>query len=143
MGKEELLRKIIREEVSKALKQELPKLIAESLRIKKEQTTKKPFVYESTLIPKKTQVLPEKNKKSGNIIKDILNETKIEMQRSQDWETINFNTDNMGAFTGPQMVPTAQQPVMIQGDEFYSPLNSTVPDFNSLMDKMITNGVIK
>lgn len=143
MGKAEALRKLIREEVVKALRQELPKLIAEA-QVKTPSNTRQP-VYEQTLIPKKAINQQPKVKKTGNTIQDLLNETAQEMMAAgEEWPTMQYNTQNMGAMIGPQMMPMAQQgPVMIEGDEFYSPVNSTVPDFNKLMDKMIGNGTIK
>lgn len=143
MGKADALRKLIKEEVVKALRQELPKLIAEA-QVKTPANTKQP-VYEQTLIPKKVINQQPKVKKTGNTIQDLLNETAQEMMAAgEEWPTMQYNTQNMGAMMGPQMMPIAQQgPVMIEGDEIYSPVNSAVPDFNKLMDKMIGNGTIK
>lgn len=137
MGKADALRKLIREEVVKALRQELPRLISEG---KIEQPKQ---VYEQTFIPKSKPSI-KKPAKTGNVIQDLLNETAQDMMKSgEEWPTMQYTTQNMGAMAGPQMMPIVQQgPVMIDGDEHYSPINSTVPDFNGLMDKMIKNGTI-
>jgi hypothetical protein len=140
MGKAEALRKLIREEVVKALRQELPRLIAEA---QTEQPKAKKPVYEQTFIPKSKPAI-QKPAKTGNVIQDLLNETAQDMMSSgEEWPTMQYNTQNMGAMAGPQMMPIAQQgPVMMDGADF-SPVNSSVPDFNGLMDKMLSNGTIK
>ena len=150
----DLLRKLIREEVAKAIRQEIPTILKEmqipsaSKEVIKESKKVKPTVP-GTLNSR--PVRPVHNF-SGNPLANMLNETAMTMG---DMDEVSFNTSNIGpdsigvdptSFFQPNqvavgdvngMLATARpssDPSMVQINE--------VPDFSGLMSKLKAKGVI-
>jgi hypothetical protein len=157
MAKVDLLRKLIREEVVKAIRQEMPSIIKEIA----SSNVVKPVIKESIVAKKavpltlNTQpVKPKPSFTSNNPLASILNETAIGMADADD-EFTSYSTDNlmegmgmadpMELFQPKQvavgdvngMLATARpssDPSMVQINE--------VPDFSALMNKMMAKGQI-
>jgi hypothetical protein len=150
----DLLRKLIREEVAKAIRQEIPAILKEmqipsaSKEVIKESKKVKPTVP-GTLNSRPARPVPNF---SGNPLANMLNETAMTMG---DMDEVSFNTSNIGpdsigvdptSFFQPNqvavgdvngMLATARpssDPSMVQINE--------VPDFSGLMSKLKAKGVI-
>jgi len=150
----DLLRKLIREEVAKAIRQEMPTILKEmqipsaSKEVIKESKKVKPTVP-GTLNSRPARSVPNF---SGNPLANMLNETAMNMG---DMDEVSFNTSNIGpdsigidptSFFQPNqvavgdvngMLATARpssDPSMVQINE--------VPDFTGLMSKLKAKGVI-
>jgi hypothetical protein len=150
----DLLRKLIREEVAKAIRQEMPTILKEiqSSSSPKEviKESKRPkMAVPATL---NTQPVRPKPNFTGNPLANMLNETAMAMG---DMDDMSFNTSDIGpdsigidptSFFQPKqvavgdvngMLSTARpssDPSMVQINE--------VPDFTDLMSKMRSKGVI-
>ena len=150
----ELLKKLIREEVVNAIRQEMPTILKEiqSSSSPKEviKESKRPkMAVPSTL---NTQPVRPKPNFTGNPLANILNETAMTMG---DMDDMSFNTSDIGpssigvdptSFFQPKqvavgdvngMLATARpssDPSMVQINE--------VPDFTDLMSKMRAKGVM-
>jgi hypothetical protein len=150
----DLLRKLIREEVAKAIRQEMPTILKEiqSSSAPKEviKESKRPkMAVPATL---NTQPVRPKPNFTGNPLANMLNETAMAMG---DMDDMSFNTSDIGpdsigidptSFFQPKqvavgdvngMLSTARpssDPSMVQINE--------VPDFTDLMSKMRSKGVI-
>lgn len=150
----ELLKKLIREEVVNAIRQEMPAILKEiqSSSSPKEviKESKRPkMAVPATL---NTQPMRPKPNFTGNPLANMLNETAMTMG---DMDDMSFNTSNIGpdsigidptSFFQPKqvavgdvngMLATARpssDPSMVQINE--------VPDFTDLMSKMRAKGVI-
>jgi len=157
MAKVDLLRKLIREEVVKAIRQEMPSIIKEIA----SSNLVKPVIKESIAAKKavpltlNTQpVKPKPNFAPNNPLASLLNETAVGMAEGDD-EFVSYSTDNLMEGTGmadpmelfqPKqvavgdvngMLATARpssDPSMVQINE--------VPDFSALMNKMLAKGQI-
>jgi hypothetical protein len=150
----DLLRKLIREEVAKAIRQEMPAILQE---IQTSSTTKQ-VIKESKPLKKaipltlNTQTVRPTPNFLGNPLANILNETAMTMGDMDDmsFSTANIGPDSIGvdptSFFQPKqvavgdvngMLATARpssDPSMVQINE--------VPDFTDLMNKMRSKGVI-
>jgi hypothetical protein len=150
----DLLRTLIREEVAKAIRQEMPTILKESQSssVPKEviKESKRPkMAIPGTL---NTQPVRPKPNFAGNPLANILNETAMTMG---DMDEVSFNTGNIGpdsigvdptSFFQPNqvavgdvngMLATARpssDPSMVQINE--------VPDFSALMSKLKAKGAI-
>jgi hypothetical protein len=150
----DLLRKLIREEVAKAIRQEMPSILKEiqSSSSPKEviKESKRPkMAVPGTL---NTQPVRPTPNFTGNPLANMLNETAMAMG---DMDDMSFNTSDIGpssigvdptSFFQPKqvavgdvngMLATARpssDPSMVQINE--------VPDFTDLMSKMRSKGVI-
>jgi hypothetical protein len=150
----DLLRKLIREEVAKAIRQEMPTILKE---IQSSSTTKE--VIKESKRPKmaipgtlNTQPVRPKPNFTGNPLANILNETAMTMG---DMDDMSFSTSDIGpdsigidptSFFQPKqvavgdvngMLATARpssDPSMVQINE--------VPDFSALMSKLKAKGAI-
>ena len=157
MAKVDLLRKLIREEVVKAIRQEMPSIIKEIA----SSNVEKPVIKESIVAKKaipltlNTQpVRPKPSFASSNPMASLLNETAVGMAQDND-EFASYSTDNLAEGMGmanpmdlfqPKqvavgdvngMLATARassDPSMVQINE--------VPDFSALMSKMLAKGQI-
>jgi hypothetical protein len=150
----DLLRKLIREEVANAIRQEMPAILQE---IQTSSTTKQ-VIKESKPVKKaipgtlNTQSARPTPNFSGNPLANMLNETAMTMG---DMDDMSFNTGNIGpdsigidptSFFQPKqvvvgdvnsMLATARpssDPSMVQINE--------VPDFTQLMSKLKAKGAI-
>jgi hypothetical protein len=150
----DLLRTLIREEVAKAIRQEMPSILKE---IQIPNSTKE-VIKESKQVKKaipgtlNTQPVRPMPNFAGNPLANMLNETAMAMG---DMDDMSFNTSDIGpdsigidptSFFQPKqvavgdvngMLATARpssDPSMVQINE--------VPDFTDLMSKMRSKGVI-
>ena len=140
----EIIRQIIREEITRALRIELPKIISESVKPELAQTKKTnqpPLTLNSSPMVRYEDV---KFKKSSNPLTNLLNETAMSMR--QDDSAMHFSTDNVGPGMHPamafqpkeasvgtvnDMLATAKPSSNIDAVQINS-----VPDFSAMMDKM-------
>jgi hypothetical protein len=150
----DLLRKLIREEVAKAIRQEMPAILQE---VRTSSTTKE-VIKESKPVKKavpltlNTQPMRPAANFSGNPLASLLNETAMSMGEMDDmsFNTANIGPDSIGvdptSFFQPKqvavgdvngMLSTARassDPSMVQINE--------VPDFTQLMSKLKAKGAI-
>lgn len=153
----DILRKLIREEVKTAIKEELKDILTEAIIIaskpeEKNQSTFQPHTkIESTHKPKLSEVTTKKivPTSTGNPLLDILNET----AESGEWRSLNggYNTSDavnwaggapgMGGANTP-VVETVDQMITRQGPvrDINDVSIDVVPDFTGLMGKLKENG---
>ena len=149
MAKINLLRQIIREEVIKALRQELPKLINENSTHKNGiKNVVKQFEKQQVPITLNTVDTYKKNQQfSNNPLGNLLNETAMSMQ-NDDIESLSFTSDNVNpvSFFQPNDVAIGDVNGMISSARPSSAIEmvqiNEVPDYSNLMKKMIDKGVI-
>lgn len=150
----DLLRKLIREEVAKAIREEMPTILegvqmgtAKKEPIKESKKTK-PFIP-GTL---NTQPVRPKPSFSGNPLASLLNETAMNMGDTDD---MAFTTEDLGpgsigidptSFFQPKQVAVGDVNSMLasarpSSDPSMVQINE-VPDFTDLMSKMRAKGVM-
>ena len=155
-------RKIIREEVKKAIQEEMRDVLLEA--VKSTNTSKslvQPYVEtKSQNKPKFSEVIAEQRytapkplPSTGNPMLDILNET----AQAGEWRTLNggdFNASQAVGWAGgaPGMMGGSNTPVVATVDEMIKsqgPVRDindvsidVVPDFSGLMSKLKENGKI-
>ena len=150
----ELLKKLIREEVVNAIRQEMPAILKEIQSSSSPKEVIKESKRPKMAIPGtlNTQPVRPKPNFAGNPLANILNETAMTMG---DMDEVSFNTGNIGpdsigvdptSFFQPNqvavgdvngMLATARpssDPSMVQINE--------VPDFSALMSKLKAKGAI-
>lgn len=152
MAKIDLLRKLIREEVKAALREELPKILSE---------VKKPDTGISNIIKemKKSQFpmtlntvdtyKSQQNRQFTNSspLNSILNETAMSMQ-NDDFDTLSFNTDNVNptSFFQPKEVQVSDVNSMLSTARPSSDISmvqiNEVPDYSGLMKNLMSKGVM-
>lgn len=147
MSKLEVLRKIIKEEVKLAIREELSPLLKEiKNHIKPNVNSTYTKTLKEELTRSKTNI-----KKSNSSILDILNETKESMTGDEYKTIINANSNMAQGFpllgntgTIPPVVENVNQ--MIANATPTTDINrvqiDTVPDFSALMSKMKSNNQI-
>jgi hypothetical protein len=152
MTKIDALRKIIREEVAKAIRQELPKIISE--------VTKKPTGIENVKREFKKQSFPtslntvETYRKpelptyaSSNILDNLLKETATSMM-DQDVESMSYTQDDVNPtdFFQPKNASVGTIDSMISTARPSSDIShvqiNTVPDYSNLMKSLKEKGAI-
>ena len=158
-------RKIIREEVKKAIQEELKDVLLEAVQLASKptdlsapikQVTQPYSKVESTYKPSFSDIITEERKpiiSTGNVMLDLLNET------AQDggWRTLNggeFNTSQAVGWNGgaPGMMGGSNTPVVASVDEMIKsqgPVRDindvridVVPDFTKLMGALKEKGSI-
>ena len=152
MAKIDLLRKLIREEVIKALRQELPKILSEA---KQDYTGIKNVIREM----KKSDIpltlnTPETYKRNPDFkfansspLNNILLETAKSMNQYED-DNYNFTTDNINpvSFFQPKEAVIGDVNGMLATARPSSNLETVqineVPDYSQLMKKMTEKGLI-
>jgi hypothetical protein len=146
MTKTELFRKMIREEVAKAIRAELPKILKE-ISVPESNS----YVKESKSVPLTLNKKPPAPPKfSGNSpLASILNETAITMARTpnnSDWDTVGVDSGDvhMIGMRNPvsvggveDMLANSRNSMAVENVEV-----SLVPNFNNLMDSLISKGQI-
>lgn len=157
MAKVDLLRKLIREEVVKAIRQEMPSIIKEIA----SSNVEKPVIKESIKAKKAPPLTlnervakPKPNFAPSNPLAGILNETAVNMAQGDD-EFISYNTDNLAENMGMVDPMSMFQPKQVAVGDVNGMLSSArpssdpsmvqineVPDFTQLMSKMMAKGVI-
>ena len=150
----DLLRKLIREEVAKAIRQEMPAVLKEmqipnaSKEVIKESKKVKPTIP-GTLNSQPVRPVPNF---SGNPLANMLNETAMNMG---DMDEVSFTTGDLGAesigidptsFFQPKQVAVGDVNSMLatarpSSDPSMVQINE-VPDFTGLMSKLKAKGVI-
>jgi hypothetical protein len=152
MAKIDLLRKLIREEVIKALRQELPKILSEA---KQDYTGIKNVIREMkksdiplTLNTHETYKRnPDFKFANSSPLNNILLETAKSMNQYED-DNYNFTTDNVNpvSFFQPKEAVIGDVNGMLATARPSSNLETVqineVPDYSQLMKKMIEKGVI-
>jgi hypothetical protein len=159
-------RKVIREEVKKAIQEEMRDILLEAVKSaskpelienKSNNLSTKPYSkVESTYKPSFSDILAEERKpipSTGNPMLDILNETAA----AGEWRTLNggeFNASQAVGWAGgaPGMMGGSSTPVVATVDEMIKsqgPIRDindvsidVVPDFSGLMGKLKENGKI-
>jgi hypothetical protein len=156
-------RKVIREEVKKAIQEEMREVLLEAVKsasapksfennsptlIHTENQTKPKF---SEIIAEQKQYKPQPLVSTGNPILDILNET----AQAGEWRTLNggdYNASDAVGWAGgaPGMMGGSNTPVVATVDEMLKsqgPVRDindvridVVPDFTGLMSKLKENG---
>jgi hypothetical protein len=153
--KVDILRRLIREEVAKAIRQEMPSIIKEIV----SSSTEKPIIKESKKVKPtipgtlNTQAFkPKPAFASKNPIASLLNETATNMY-SQDDDFVSYNSDNLMENMGmanpmdvfqPKQVAVGDVNDMLatarpSSDPSMVQINA-VPDFTELMSKMLAKG---
>ena len=156
-------RKIIREEVKKAIQEEMRDVLLEAVKsaskpnlAENKSITKSYSKVESTYKPSLSQVMAEKRKSipsTGNVMLDLLNET----AQAGEWRTLNggeFNASQAVGWNGgaPGMMGGSNTPVVATVDEMIKsqgPVRDindvsidVVPDFSKLMGALKEKGSI-
>lgn len=156
-------RKIIREEVKKAIQEEMRDVLLEAVKsaskpnLTENKSITKPYSkVESTYKPSLSQVMAEEKKSippTGNPILDLLNET----AQAGEWRTLNggeFNASQAVGWNGgaPGMMGGSNTPVVSTVDEMIKtqgPVRDindvnidVVPDFSNLMGALKEKGKI-
>ena len=157
----EAFRKVIREEVKKAIQEEMRDILLEAVKsaskpnLTENKSTTKPYSkIESTYKPSFSDIIAEERKpipSTGNPMLDILNET----AQAGEWRTLNggeFNASQAVGWNGgvPGMMGGSNTPVVATVDEMIKsqgPVRDindvnidVVPDFSKLMGKLKENG---
>ena len=150
----DLLRKLIREEVANAIRQEMPTILKE---IQSSSTTKE--VIKESKRPKmaipgtlNTQPVRPKPNFAGNPLANMLNETAMTMG---DMDDMSFNTSDIGpdsigvdptSFFQPKQVAVGDVNGMLATARPSSDISmvqiNEVPDFSDLMSKLKAKGAI-
>lgn len=156
-------RKIIREEVKKAIQEEMRDVLLEAVKsaskpnLTENKSITKPYSkVESTYKPSLSQVMAEERKSipsTGNVMLDLLNET----AQAGEWRTLNggeFNASQAVGWNGgaPGMMGGSNTPVVATVDEMIKtqgPVRDindvnidVVPDFSNLMGALKEKGKI-
>jgi len=154
-------RKVIREEVKKAIQEEMRDILLEAVKsaskpnLTENKSTTKPYSrVESTYKPTFSDIIAEERKptpSTGNVMLDLLNET----AQAGEWRTLNggeFNASQAVGWNGgaPGMMGGSNTPVVATVDEMIKsqgPVRDindvsidVVPDFTGLMGKLKENG---
>lgn len=145
MTKTDLFRKLIREEVAKAIRAELPKILKEVNGLSGKNT-----ITEAKKPPLTLNQAPPIPKFTGNSpIANLLNETAIGMaKRSSEagWGTVSMDSDDVHTMglSAPaavggvdDMLANSRNSMALENVEV-----SVVPNFNNLMDSLISKGQI-
>jgi hypothetical protein len=142
MSSIDTLRKIIREEVTRVIRQELPKILIEGGVSNKDykkniQEQVQKSVFPMTL--NEEAVKPKVNFNKSNPLGQLLNETAISMT-SDDVHAFANSTTSTGQLMGPSNIKVGSVDSMLNSAVKSSNLEmvqiDTVPDFSQLMKKM-------
>ena len=156
-------RKVIREEVKKAIQEEMRDILLEAVKsaskpnLTENKSTTQPYSKtESTYKPSLSEIIAEEKKpipSTGNPMLDILNET----AQAGEWRTLNggeFNASQAVGWNGgaPGMMGGSNTPVVATVDEMIKsqgPIRDindvsidVVPDFSKLMGALKEKGSI-
>jgi hypothetical protein len=159
----DVFRKVIREEVKKAIQEEMRDILLEAVKsaskpnLTENKSTTKPYSkVESTYKPSFSDIIAEERKpiqSTGNPMLDILNET----AQAGEWRTLNggeFNASQAVGWNGgaPGMMGGSNTPVVATVDEMIKsqgPVRDindvnidVVPDFSKLMGALKEKGSI-
>ena len=150
----DLLRRLIREEVAKAIRQEMPTILKESQSSSAPKEVIKESKRPKTAIPGtlNTQPVRPKPNFAGHPLANMLNETAMTMG---DMDDVAFNTSDIGpdsigvdptSFFQPKKVAVGDVNGMLATARPSSDISmvqiNEVPDFSALMSKMMAKGQI-
>ena len=150
----DLLRRLIREEVAKAIRQEMPTILKESQSSSAPKEVIKESKRPKTAIPGtlNTQPVRPKPNFAGNPLASMLNETAMTMG---DMDDMFFNTSDIGpdsigvdptSFFQPKQVAVGDVNGMLATARPSSDISmvqiNEVPDFSDLMSKLKAKGAI-
>jgi hypothetical protein len=142
----QIIRQIIREEITRALRVELPKIISESIQQTKKEVVKKdtpPLTLNSSPMIRYEDV-KFKNSNSTNPLASLLNETAMEMRNNDS--AMHFSSEDVGPGMNPimafqpkevavggvtDMLSTARPSSNIDAVQI-----NVVPDYSQMMEKM-------
>lgn len=153
MGKADLLRKLIREEVKKALREEMPSILKEvvstSGKAVIKEAPRKGYDLPLTLNKEPQKVVAPKLP-SNNPLAALLNETANSMANGGDdaWPTISRDSGDVSVseFMARDSAPVGDVSDMLAMSKRSGAVEmvqvNAVPDFNDLMNKMISKGVM-
>jgi len=151
--KVETFRKLIREEVKRALREELPSLLTEIKETPK--GVAKPGRAFSGLFEEMDQKIKQPVIEStGNPMLDLINETKMSMLAEgsgEDWKSIgNFDSNNVNSYRAEMMSAFGGAPAVESVDQMMatarpsSDINqvqiNAVPDFSKMMGALKEKG---
>ena len=150
----DLLRRLIREEVAKAIRQEMPTILKESQSSSAPKEVIKESKRPKMAIPGtlNTQPVRPKPNFAGNPLANMLNETAMAMS---DMDDMSFNTSEIGpdsigidptSFFQPKQVAVGDVNGMLATARPSSDISmvqiNEVPDFSDLMSKLKAKGAI-
>ncbi len=150
----DLLRRLIREEVAKAIRQEMPTILKESQSSSAPKEVIKESKRPKMAIPGtlNTQPVRPKPNFAGNPLANMLNETAMAMS---DMDDMSFNTSDIGpdsigidptSFFQPKQVAVGDVNGMLATARPSSDISmvqiNEVPDFSDLMSKLKAKGAI-
>ena len=150
----DLLRRLIREEVAKAIRQEMPTILKESQSSSAPKEVIKESKRQKTAIPGtlNTQPVRPKPNFSGNPLANMLNETAMTMG---DMDDMSFTSGDIGpdsigidptSFFQPKQVAVGDVNGMLATARPSSDISmvqiNEVPDFSDLMSKLKAKGAI-
>ena len=150
----DLLRRLIREEVAKAIRQEMPTILKESQSSSAPKEVIKESKRPKMAIPGtlNTQSVRPKPNFAGNPLANMLNETAMTMG---DMDDMSFNTSDIGpdsigidptSFFQPKQVAVGDVNGMLATARPSSDISmvqiNEVPDFSALMSKLKAKGAI-
>ena len=150
MSKIDALRKIIREEVIRAIRQEIPKILSEAKTDRKgisnviNEMKKQSFPVSLNTVD--TYSKPVKFD-THNPLASLLNETANDMS-ADDIDTISYTTDNINpaSFFQPKEASVGNIDSMITSARPSSDVSmvqiNEVPDYSNLMKKMMDKGIM-
>jgi hypothetical protein len=153
MGKADLLRKLIREEVKKALREEMPSILKEisgnTGKAVIKEASKKGYDLPLTLNKTPQKVVAPKFA-PNNPLAALLNETATNMANGgeDNWPTISMDSGDVSAaeFMARDSAPVGDVSDMLAMSKRSGAVEmvqvNAVPDFNDLMNKMISKGVM-
>ena len=149
MSKLEVLRKLIREEVRAAIKEELTPILKE---IKSHTSAPITKSFTNSLKEEVTRSKKIQSVSTGDPIMDLLNETKQTMTGDEYKSMINADASMAQGFPAMMSNPTGATQVVESVDQMLANTRpasdvtqvqiDSVPDFSALMGKMKSNGQI-
>lgn len=141
MNSIETLRKIIREEVTKALKQELPKILKESASSNMDYTKTIQEKVQKSVFPmtlNEERVKPKPQFSKSNPLSQLLNETAINMTSDDVHAFSNGDSSFQGSFLEDAKIGNVNSMLnsAVKSSNIEMVKIDTVPDFSNLMKKM-------
>ena len=132
-----VLRKIIREEVTKAVRTELRQMLTED---KVSHTSAKQHGMQLHDMVEQKPIKKARKKYSENaMLNDILNNT-TSLKENSDWSTMNFKSEMAQAFGGntssPAVAPMTDlqgKPVNANNEQVAATVNAMTKDYSALM----------
>ena len=136
-----ILRKIIREEVTKAVRSEMRALLNENKTDHSKTIDHGLSLHEmmDEPAPKPRQKAPKRQYSSNNMLNDLLNETGP-LRENNSWNSMNFNSQMAQGFAAPISQPAVAPPVDLDGrpvntsnEKVATVVNAMTKDYSALM----------